>query len=132
MSLTQELKKKAFEDLWQKYPNKDGKKQAWACYNNSIKTYQDIQKITAALDNYISHLKQEDWKKPKNGSTWFNNWRDWIKEFTANELVKSSKPIPLTPDRIKQIKYKFTDKGQQEIKNKFTQAWEQTKKKGRE
>lgn len=88
MSLTQELKRKEFETLWARYPNKDGKKQAWKHYNRDIKTYADVLKINTALDNYIAHLKQEDWKKPKNGSTWFNNWQDWIKEFTANELIK--------------------------------------------
>ncbi len=119
MSLTQELKKQEFEKLWQRYPNKDGKKQAWTHYNRSIKTYPDIQQITLALENYIAHLRQEDWKKPKSGSTWFNNWQDWIKPFVPNELTKTTHSEPLTPERIKDIKMRFSQAFQTKLQLKY-------------
>jgi len=66
-----------FEDLWFKYPNKDGKKKAQHSFKSSVKTEQDWQDINKALENYL----QSDKVKAgyiKNASTWFNNWRDWI------------------------------------------------------
>ncbi len=66
------------EKLWPKYPLKDGRKQALKYFDSSVKTEEDLKRITTALDNYLSHLKRETWKRPKNGSTWFNNWEDWV------------------------------------------------------
>lgn len=66
-----------FLTIWGKYPNKDGKKQAEAHFKASVKTDQDWSDINRALTNYLgspSVLKGFI----KNGSTWFNNWRDWI------------------------------------------------------
>ncbi len=128
MSLTQELKKQSFEALWAKYPNKDGKKQAWTHYNRSIKTYQDIEEITAALNNYISHLKQEDWKKPKNGSTWFNNYQDWIKVFTPNELINPLRSKGLTPEEIEDTRIRFSPEYQRALYRKICNLWTKSKK----
>ena len=71
----------AFDDLWKRYPNKDGKKGAQRHFSASVKTVEDVQAINTALDNYLNHLKlpENNWKHPKSGSTWFNNWRDWEK-----------------------------------------------------
>ena len=66
-----------FNDIWGRYPNKDGKKMAEKHFLASVLTQQDWEDINTALDNY---LKSEKVAKGyiKNGSTWFNNWRDWI------------------------------------------------------
>jgi len=66
-----------FEELWKSYPNKDGKKAALRHFKASVITDDDVSDIRQALDNYLSCDKV---KKGfiKNGSTWFNNWRDWI------------------------------------------------------
>lgn len=66
-----------FETLWGRYPNKDGKTAAVRHYKTSVKTFQDWLDIQRALENY---LRSERVRKGfiKNGSTWFNNWRDWI------------------------------------------------------
>ena len=69
-----------FEKLWEVYPNKDGKKSALKHFRASVTTRKDCHLISYALTSYLDHLRQENWKKPKNGSTWFNNWRDWIPE----------------------------------------------------
>lgn len=69
----------AFEKIWERYPNKDGRKAAERHFSATVKTPEQINQINKALDNYLQHLQKEDWKRPKNGSTWFNNWQDWIK-----------------------------------------------------
>lgn len=66
-----------FNELWLKYPNKDGKKDAIRHFNSTVKTEEDVKNIRIALNNYIN---SERVKKGfiKNGSAWFNNWCDWI------------------------------------------------------
>jgi len=67
-----------FQSLWLKYPNRVGKAAAERHFKVSVKTGQDWKDINTALENY---LKSQRVKKGyiQNGSTWFNNWRDWIK-----------------------------------------------------
>jgi len=47
--------------------------------------------IEQALKNYKNHLSlpENDFKKPQNGSTWFNNWHDWIEYKTS--VVENSR-----------------------------------------
>ncbi len=66
-----------FEEIWRRYPAKDGKRAALKSFLSTVKDERGYQRVSAALDNYTRHLEQETWKKPKNGSTWFNNWQDW-------------------------------------------------------
>jgi len=67
-----------FNALWNLYPSKDGKKASEKHFNATVKNKEDLIEIQQALNNYLNHLKINSWKKPKNGSTWFNNWRDWV------------------------------------------------------
>jgi hypothetical protein len=78
-----------FSFVWDLYPNKDGKKSAEKSFLASVKTETDYLDILFALNNYKDHLEVETWKKPKNGSTWFNNWRDWLE--WKQDAVKKSK-----------------------------------------
>jgi hypothetical protein len=66
-----------FDTIWSKYPNKDGRKAAERHFISSVKTEQDYKDIQTALNNYLA---SETVAKGfiKNGSTWFNNWRDWV------------------------------------------------------
>src|SRR3990167_3245766 len=66
-----------FDAIWKKYPKRIGRKAAEKHYKVSVKGEQDYFDILQALENY---LKSETVKKGfvQNGSTWFNNWRDWI------------------------------------------------------
>ena len=66
-----------FEEIWAKYPNKDGKKAAERYFLASVKTEKDWHDIQKALQNYLGSKKVKD-GYIKNGSTWFNNWQDWI------------------------------------------------------
>ena len=68
-----------FEEIWAKYPNKDGKKQAERFFKSSVKTDQDWVDIQQALKNYKGSPAVVK-GFIKNGNTWFNNWRDWINQ----------------------------------------------------
>ncbi|TAK64453.1 MAG: hypothetical protein EPO24_03285 [Bacteroidetes bacterium] len=66
-----------FELIWKLYPSKLGRKAAERHFYSSVKTEEDWKNINIALGNYV----QSDRVKRnyvQNGSTWFNNWRDWI------------------------------------------------------
>ncbi len=66
-----------FEDIWSKYPKRVGKKAALRHYKASVLNENDMDDIHTALNNYI---QSETVLKGfvQNGSTWFNNWRDYL------------------------------------------------------
>jgi hypothetical protein len=57
-------------------------------FNSSVKTEDDYRNINIALRNYLASDRV---KKGfiKNGSTWFNNWKDWINVNTGKSDVSS-------------------------------------------
>jgi hypothetical protein len=67
-----------FTERWAKYPNKDGKKEARRHFLATVKTDDDVARFDRALENYLLQLAADrKWgRKPKNGSTFFNNWQD--------------------------------------------------------
>lgn len=75
-----------FDEIWEKYPNRDGKKLAIGYFKKSVKTLDDWNNINKALENYKS---SDNVLKGfiKNGSTWFNNWQDWI-NFNGKPKIK--------------------------------------------
>jgi hypothetical protein len=66
-----------FDAVWLKYPNRVGKKEAERHFRASVKTEEDYILINRAVKNYCGSEKVEK-GFIQNGSTWFNNWRDWI------------------------------------------------------
>ena len=88
--LTGEIEK-WFESLWHDYPSKDGRKEAFKHFFVSVKSHDDFSKCRMALDNYLKSNRVKD-GYIKNGSTWFNNWRDWIdfKEVAKNDGKRGS------------------------------------------
>lgn len=62
-----------FEKLWKLYPNKKGKAQvSLAAKQRLLKVGYD--EMVRAIDRYKSELeKDSDWRKPQNGSTFFNS-----------------------------------------------------------
>lgn len=61
-----------FESIWKLYPNKKGKGQV--SDSKKKKLYEiGIDEMTRAIERYNSDLKKEDWRKPQNGSTFFNS-----------------------------------------------------------
>lgn len=67
-----------FEEVWDLYPNKIGKKESLRSYQSSVKSEDDRKACLDALEKYKGHLVENTWKQPQNAKTWFNNWRDWI------------------------------------------------------
>ena len=76
-----------FENIWGRYPKKDGKKEALRHFQASVNNFQDLEQIKIAIDNYLEHIKTNEIKAQfiKNGSTWFNNWKDWVEYETPIE-----------------------------------------------
>lgn len=70
-----------FERLWKQYPNKRGKGQV---SDTKKKTLYEIgeEKIERALERYLDDLsKDSSWRKPQNGSTFFNSgYVDYLDE----------------------------------------------------
>jgi hypothetical protein len=66
-----------FESIWKEYPRPEGKKQAYRHYLSTVKDDNSLINIGIALKNY---RECETVKKGfiKKGSTWFNEWEDWI------------------------------------------------------
>jgi hypothetical protein len=84
-----------FDFLWSKYPSKDGKKSAVVHFLKSVTSDKDRDDIQLALKNYLASDRV---KKGyiKNGSTWFNNWRDWI-------ISPISNPVNETQNKIAEL-----------------------------
>lgn len=78
-----------FDTIWQQYPTKLGKDKAAKSFKKTVKTEQDCIDIQTALNNYKTYIKRRAWYEPKHGSTWFNNWREWV---TYKEEVKAQCP----------------------------------------
>lgn len=80
-----------FERLWKQYPNKRGKGQV---SDAKKKTLYEIgeEKIERALKRYLDDLsKDSSWRKPQNGSTFFNSgYVDYLDE----NYEKPSEPKP--------------------------------------
>lgn len=71
-----------FVSRWARYPSKDGRKLALRSFRGSVKSADDLTRFDLALTNYLKFLALERQRgfnrNPKNGSTFFNNWQDWI------------------------------------------------------
>ena len=87
-------KEKDFEKLWEKYPRKLGKNKALTHFKAQVKNEQDLKDINIALDNYLKseNVVKGNEKYIQHGSTWFNNWKDWI-DYKENGLPKSEIPL---------------------------------------
>lgn len=87
---------KYFEKLWNKYPStgRVGKKHAIKHFNKTVKTKCNWEDINTALDNYL-RCKRVKNGFVKNGSTWFNEWEDWInwKESDSGEPQGASRML---------------------------------------
>lgn len=72
----------AFAKIWARYPCKSGKKAAERHYRASIQTTDDMEFAEQALDHYLASDRVQR-GFIQNGSTWFNNWRDWLEPTEA-------------------------------------------------
>lgn len=66
-----------FGEVWKQYPDRVGRKAAFRSFEASVKTEADFADIKRALANYLGSERVKN-GYVQNGSTWFNNWRDWV------------------------------------------------------
>ena len=78
-----------FEKIWLLYPAKKGKGQV---SDSKKKTLYNIglEEMTRAIERYKSDLAKEDWRKPQNGSTFFNS--GYVDYLDANYTPLQTKP----------------------------------------
>lgn len=69
-----------FNQLWKKYPNKQGRKDALRHYISARKKKVSYEIIDKGIDNYIEHIQRVGTQKQyiMHGSTWFcgEHWND--------------------------------------------------------
>lgn len=70
-------KEELFNIIWKNYPKAVGRKEALRHFLASVTDDEKWVKIQIALDNYKKSKTVKD-GFIQNGSTWFNNWQDWI------------------------------------------------------
>lgn len=71
------IEKGAFERIWNQYPKRIGKKTAMRHFKVSVKTKEDLTRLEQALVNYLSSKRVKN-GFVQNGSTFMNNWEDWV------------------------------------------------------
>jgi hypothetical protein len=98
-SIKNKLYNDEFEKLWEKYPRKQGKKQAQAAFEKAIREGVKLKDIKQGIERYLRYIEQNkiDSRYIKQGSTYFRNecWNDEIKireqsspSFDLDELEK--------------------------------------------
>lgn len=96
--------RKRFDELWERYPRRIGKKEAFRHFQASVISPGQWALINKALDNYAAYVKRKT--KPmeliQHGSTWFNNWQDWATyDWQAQDMrgrtVLGTPYVPLEP-----------------------------------
>ena len=80
-----------FEQVWKLYPNKKGKGQISDSKKKAL--YEvGIEEMTRAIERYKTDLAKEEWRKPQNGSTFFNSgYVDYLDANYEPLKVKSQK-----------------------------------------
>lgn len=70
-----------FEALWDMYPVKKGKGQVSESKRRTLYAI-GFEKLNKAIERYLAELKKDaDWRKPQNGSTFFNSgYVDYLDE----------------------------------------------------
>lgn len=78
-----------FEAIWKEYPNKAGKKEAFRHYKKWRKESKEHtdEYLMKKLAAYKQDLAANQWKKPMNGSTWFNGRFDDEYSTPAQQLA---------------------------------------------
>ncbi|WP_235907070.1 hypothetical protein [Roseburia porci] len=61
-----------FEKIWKLYPNKKGKGQISASKKKALFEI-GYDELSRAIKRYTNDLSKDEWRKPQNGSTFFNS-----------------------------------------------------------
>jgi hypothetical protein len=67
-----------FEKCWSEYPRREGKKEAIRHYKASVKSIDDARKLFVAIQHYKDRTEGQEMKFIKQGSSFFNNWSDYV------------------------------------------------------
>jgi hypothetical protein len=67
-----------FEDIYNAYPRKDGKKRGLEILKKKIKTQQDFEKLELAVQNYRISTRETEKRFIKQFSTFANCWEDYL------------------------------------------------------
>lgn len=79
-----------FENLWRLYPNKKGKGQVSSAAKQRLLKV-GYEEMVRAIDRYKTELeKDSDWRKPQNGSTFFN--KGYVDYLDANYVPGKNAP----------------------------------------
>ena len=83
-----------FNLLWDIYPIKEGKKQAFSHYKSALKEKNKHEDVKKALENYLIKVKTEgiQHKFILHGKTFFNNWKDYLDYNIKTQTSRSDKP----------------------------------------
>ena len=87
-----EVYKTEFDVLWEKYPRKQGKKDALRHYTAARRSGVEFATISNGLDNYIHYIEVEGTEREyiKHGSAWFCQ-RSWEDDYTSSKEQKKKK-----------------------------------------
>lgn len=77
---------KAFKELWELYPKKQGKTNAYKAFEKALKDGESLERIRAGLVAAAKFWKvtKTDMQFIPMGSTWFNQ-RRWLDDYTTEE-----------------------------------------------
>ena len=78
-----------FEKLWKVYPNKKGKGRVSQSQKTALLKIGEAE-LYRAIERYKLELEKDDWRKPQNGSTFFNS--GYIDYLDVNFVPSKSKP----------------------------------------
>ena len=83
-----------FEDLWKTYPVKKGKGQVSATQRKVLYKI-GADEMHRAIQRYLTELKKDaDWRKPQNGSTFFNSgYVDYLDKNFEPQAAQSTGPV---------------------------------------
>ncbi len=99
----------AFETIWLRYPRRIGKKAAERHFKASVREIKDWLGVQNALECFLRQMRNEarPIEKIPYGSTWFNNWYDWI-NYTEDKMhpmaARAILNLMLLPEQIEKLR----------------------------
>ncbi|SHI19661.1 phage replication protein O [Sporobacter termitidis DSM 10068] len=81
-----------FETAWKLYPNKKGKAQVGASAKTRLYDL-GIEQMARCVKRYLDDLKKDAWRKPQNGSTFFNS--GYVDYMDANYIGDAAENMPI-------------------------------------
>ena len=90
--LSEKVFENEFQEIWDIYPRKEGRKNALKAYIKARKNGTSQEEIKKGLDSYISKIRAEKTEPQyiKHGSSWFNQ-ECWLDDYSAkNDFTETS------------------------------------------